>query len=726
MMEKARLIVKETKKKKIIAELHFIESNKSMPFPQAGLKDTSLNGSEVEVERIGGKIVKVQAGERIIFLALAPRSASSSSARPHNSSSHTGTQTAPVKTQGPLQNEQIEHIRNAAHAPYNFVPLNDKVVEVNKAVPEADRYHDDEGRQSGWIELAIETKTPLYIRGALSKEELEAGKDAKEISDFFAPGAKLRIPGSSLRGMVRTLVEMSAFGAFGAYDDKLLYYRALADKSNLRKEYQEHMSSYDRKKRKANYKMSAGVLQQAGNGIDFEILPSAENFRSILKHEAKARIGKRYRIFNFYKLDTEYLVVSGDMQKKKRDWLVPFPAQHASGIPVHEDDVKHYRNDSNRAAEVPNLIELAAKGQQVPCFYSRWRDSLGRERVSFGHTPMFRLAYQQTIGEHVPLPQYKITKATIMHLEQEKIPGPLIEKLKVLLQKDFTSMQFEGELARAGINPRDDQKYYEMILGHARIIDFAEAIFGNEHSFAGRVFFEDAFLDSGQGEVLMGERTPQILASPKPTTFQHYLVQSSGDIRRLNHYNSNSSIRGNKLYWHKSGEGWEETNQKAIREHHTQYTSINPVKPETTFTGCIRFENLSDEELGAVLFVLNLPEGCLHKLGMGKPLGLGSVTIKTRLYLSDRQQRYADLFCEWNNVIPESDAVQEKIEAFESYLRREIGHEGSLWETERLQELRIMLNYQEGLKRQMKNSYMKIEPNNQFKNRPVLPKPSNV
>ena len=117
----------------------------------------------------------------------------------------------------------------------------------------------------------------------------------------------------------------------------------------------------------------------------------------------------------------------------------------------------------------------------------------------------------------------------------------------------------------------------------------------------------------------MAEGFPKILSSPKPTTFQHYLTQSNDHIRDLNHYNRPAAIRGNKLYWHKSGKNWEETDQKEIDYHATQYTKIKPVRPGVQFKGRIRFENLSDIELGALLFVLDLPEGCSHKLGMGKP-----------------------------------------------------------------------------------------------------------
>lgn len=66
--------------------------------------------------------------------------------------------------------------------------------------------------------------------------------------------------------------------------------------------------------------------------------------------------------------------------------------------------------------------------------------------------------------------------------------------------------------------------------------------------------------------------TPSILASPKPTTFQHYLVQTSDEKPELKHYasqpNQDTVIRGHKLYWHKINIGnhlYQVTNSQILR-----------------------------------------------------------------------------------------------------------------------------------------------------------------
>ena len=84
----------------------------------------------------------------------------------------------------------------------------------------------------------------------------------------------------------------------------------------------------------------------------------------------------------------------------------------------------------------------------------------------------------------------------------------------------------------------------------------------------------------------------------------------------------------------------------------TQYTIINLMPAGAKFKAKIRFENLLNEELGAMLFALKLPEKCCHKIGMGKPLGMGSIKITPCLFLSDRQKRYNSLLAEWTESIP--------------------------------------------------------------------------
>ncbi len=155
-----------------------------------------------------------------------------------------------------------------------------------------------------------------------------------------------------------------------------------------------------------------------------------------------------------------------------------------------------------------------------------------------------------------------------------------------------------------------------------------------------------------------------LLSGPKPTAVQQYLVQGSDEKTRLNLYDPEengepATLRGHKLYWHRSQQALVQAQIDAANaqadarskkdQDSSQITTLEPVDAGATFAFTIHFENLSSVELGALLWALELPgeagrQYC-HKVGMGKPVGLGSVKVKATLHLSDRQAaRYRQLF----------------------------------------------------------------------------------
>ncbi|MFN3479882.1 MAG: TIGR03986 family CRISPR-associated RAMP protein [Thermodesulfovibrionales bacterium] len=656
-LEKAKMIVENTKKG-FAVKIIISESKKTIPITDMKLPDDKLNGKDVDIYREKGQVKKILFEGKPIY-----DKTTSTGAKDQN------IPAGPPRVDRNQRYSSTTSSVDIATAPYNFVPLNDTVVPAEE-IPALNTYYSD--RYTGCIDLEIKALTPLYIRDTLTleeyKEKVEHEKSNKKEpysnSSFFSPGGIVRIPGSSLRGMIRTMVEIVSFGKFGFFENKRLYYRGLADLSWLRKEYQKHMSSFDKNSKKSTYKMSAGYLYK--DGLRYYIQP-AKDFGQINKNEAKELIKEGYKTFTYHKVADKYIVVSGDMQNKKRDWFIAPPDERTTPIQLLPEDIEDYKNDSGRHKDVPNLLTLASK-DKVPCFYTRYSDEVGRERISFGHTAMFRLAYKKTVGDHIP-----------SYLKDEST------------------------------------------------IDIAHAIFGNEKTFAGRVFFEDALCEGNGKDVLMSESVPKILSTPKPTTFQHYLEQTKNNLvnhpRNLAHYNSNTAIRGYKLYWHRDANNWIEKDEDQINKHISQYTKITPVKEGTTFKGRIRFENLTKVELGALLFVLDLPEGLAHKLGMGKPLGLGSVKITPRLYLSDRRKRYTELFAEWDGMSEATPQMAEFKKGFEKYILRYLKNkEQSLWHIDRVKILGIMLNWANKPSNQ-NTEYMQLE---EFRKRSVLPSPKDV
>ena len=143
----------------------------------------------------------------------------------------------------------------------------------------------------------------------------------------------------------------------------------------------------------------------------------------------------------------------------------------------------------------------------------------------------------------------------------------------------------------------------------------------------------------------------KILASPKPSCTYFYLLNED--------YNSNNSkIRGRKLYYHHSKDKLEyqrgpgDSKDDIIIDN--QNVSIEALK-NFEFKSTIDFINLSKYELGLLLFALNLnlinskEQKVYHKLGMGKPLGLGTIELKVdevKSFLIDRKKRYSNFLAQ--------------------------------------------------------------------------------
>ncbi len=559
-----------------------------------------------------------------------------------------------------------------ARAPYNFVPLNDVVVQFNSP-PRRDCYHAD--RLSGYLDIRLKTRTPLFI----------GGKHCDRHVFMAVQDGQPYVPGSSWRGLIRELIEIVSYGHFTMLDaNRRLFFRALTDSAkNLHREYQQAMQtqrSGPGKGPKYDPKSLGGYLTYREHDQKYVIRPAGhgdqKGYQFVKKDNA-------LRPFSYKKLpgNSGYWVVSGDIPDKKR--MVEMGPTDPNGKPIvlSDYDVRDYRDDTGRNTErntgknigALDLLQMAKDRRTgntqpsvvefpegVPVFYSQTVDAHGQTRVRFGHTPYFRVSYNYTVGEHVP----------------------------------------------------------EHVMSEASL-DLAEILFGRVGKTATRLFFEDLTLTPSASQwQLDGDWVPKVLSSPKPTTFQHYLEQpgpiGGGD---LNHWNTQgAAIRGYKAYWHRvtptdssQEESWVEPDPIDLED--TQHITMHQVvQAGTTFTGRIRFENLSPEELGAVLFVLQLPEGCALKLGMGKPLGLGSVEVSVDRVIQWRPDVYYRSLVHhetWELGEEDIKAQSETYrQAFERHMLDAIhAHEAvnepsapraSLWDELRMRQLRKMLTFPKG------------------------------
>lgn len=141
-------------------------------------------------------------------------------------------------------------------------------------------------------------------------------------------------------------------------------------------------------------------------------------------------------------------------------------------------------------------------------------------------------------------------------------------------------------------------------------------LFGTTH-YKGRVRFGFANLVNKPNWLVGGEGvsggcvTLPLLERPRPT----WSIPSD-----------EFGVPGRKFYVHHNG--WREIkeNQDKIPKTENNRT-VEPLDAGNEFAFDVFFENLKPWELGILLYSLELEPGMGHKLGMGKPLGFGSVKI---------------------------------------------------------------------------------------------------
>lgn len=287
-------------------------------------------------------------------------------------------------------------------------------------------------------------------------------------------------------------------------------------------------------------------------------------------------------------------------------------------------------------------------------------------------------------------------------------------------------------------------------------------------AYGGRVSVSHATLVPNQTDLwlpIMGPDkalVPRILASPKPTSFQHYLTQSQPDVKdELNHYDSQDTVlRGFKMYWAMGNPTADDLRSKpssqdlhdkskrrqvekvyeslndgswCVRDKNTQHTQIKPVNVNKSFTFRVYFENLSDVELGVLEWALRLPGKngpYCHRLGMGKPLGMGAVSLEPTLHLIRPANRYGSLLNETNSWELGSDSRASDASyypQFENYVLNKLPAEvrkPSFSEVERIQMLLKILEWRNPDSKSQHKVY--ITDLRDFKARRVLPDPLHV
>jgi CRISPR-associated protein (TIGR03986 family) len=639
------------------------------------------------------------------------------------------------------------HIRTA-NAPYNFVTLPPAVLRA-RAIDAAslDRF----AGRSGWFDCELCAETPTYIRGMYTAADfLEHGtKRMDQLNDepdvqrrraeFFKDAqGRLQIPASSLRGMLRTLFEIGVHGKMSRVSRRRMAFRSFeALNAALAVHYRGKVNPPVKGERNTSVpQVKAGYMRQRG---DAWFVQPARTLRGAtfcrVGHRELEEVKPRFRKDD----DPTVWVKPGEVKFQEvrgglvRVWLARAEDVSASEAPGY------YKGALSRSGEIDKKAsevivyppdDAVSDEQWLKTEYTVRDPRDGRVLpidVVSDYEAQLTPAQRKILGERGVLHDGH----PVLYVERVDDGGAaVVDAIGHTMMMRVLYRYSPYDLLPAEMRDDAVQDLAEAVFGYVRA---AKTTDGRAAS-AGRVQVTPGVCLSTAAEAEAAAIVPRVLGSPKPTTFQHYVQQNQpDDIGQLRHYDSpGAQLRGHKLYWHKGRVTVNDLDDPAaLRPLDTQHTMIRPVKTGTKFRFRVHFENLSDLELGALLWVMDLaPTASARrlKLGMAKAYGAGSVSLDAELHLIDRVARCETLLDgdAWATAEMQADQAAEAARAaFRAALLNDKRWNRSgaarVEDLPRIQELLTMLAWP-GTDH-MQKDYMPLKT---FRGRPVLPGPGDV
>ena len=453
-------------------------------------------------------------------------------------------------------------------APYNFVELNHDVFipdwgeHISHDVPFSDG-------EDGLIEVELTNRTPLFIRNGVGASASEKETWSSHIVRPDGTRAYF-LPGSSIKGMLRAVLEILSFGRLHAddYNDELFGYRDFGKDSPLRKPYAEAMAKVGYGWLHYDKNADRYLLDDCGDFNKDHCTIAISELEKILPKYKEVRgcnAFKKAEVLGYPKVKGKTLVCSGYMGSKHLEYL--FEDIQKRNQPVDEGVVNRMKTVYKPSKDYyDTLCSKLRNGVRIPVFFRRCADGI----LEMGLTRMFRHAYKYRMSDFV---------------KQEKT------------------------------------------VGH----DLAQCIFGyteKSSSLKGRVSIGNAFcaetIPDGKLISLQG-----VLGQPRASYHPLYLKQTNRVGGKYFTYNDSAAeMAGRKRYRIHADHVLTELPMGNGNE--TVMTEMKMLPAGLHFRFSMSLHNMRPEEVGALLSALTYhgTKGVYHNIGMAKSFGYGKLEVK--------------------------------------------------------------------------------------------------
>ena len=491
--------------------------------------------------------------------------------------------------------------KRSVYAPYNFVPFSGKVqlpYGTVEELPPHDRF--DPERKTGEIQITMTAETPVFISNG--------DKD----NPHFVRGANgaPMISGSSVRGMVRENMQMLGFGLVRAeedLEDYQIYFREMAaargSNAEALKDYYTNVLGFDSQGKEEcavpPNVLSGYILRENGK---YQIYPTKSSFfRVSRKHPDVGQFkitaenpGEYKRKNNARIINVSYLEEGGQVKKIQRS-TPEINNQLKPGVLLYT---------GQWCSAFPNPIYLfpEADWDAIPTPLPE-KDELSYAEDWEKRKNNLKAYYDPNFWK---LPEEGDSPKPVFYIRHD---GHVYCGMSLFLR-----IGYRFPLSH-GLPTRREEQYEKLDYPHG-ILGFADP----DCAYRSRVSFGDCPANADAKEM---EPIPMILGEPKPSYYPGYVVPKGEEVPVAKHYSEEDfKLRGYKQYWLK-----DPVATSVPEDKKRVGTELRPLPAGTKFQGVIRYKNLSEAELGLLLWALRLDEGCYQSIGMGKPYGYGRMNL---------------------------------------------------------------------------------------------------
>lgn len=522
-------------------------------------------------------------------------------------------------------------------APFNFVPLNEKVFfpdwagQVSHDIPFSDG-------EIGEIDLELTAMTPVFVRNGHTREDADKKNDTYTSFSKDENGQYF-IPGTSVKGMIRNVLEIISFGKM-KIDRKMKFSQREWDNKEV----------YVLKNPNIQTSIYCGwlVLSESGDSrlidcglpmrinhlrIDefFESKQIALSFKNYFSRDARFDLNKDQQIGG-KKYDPRNAAFKYALIKNKFEIL--------ENLSFVEDD--KYNTSigkvSNQKAFCERRYKVSDGGTAIKGTIvftgqpDKWVNP-ERNKRNMGSGKFYEFIFPQPdekkeyIISHQTIEQfkfiYKDSQAWQLFKNANKIPvffrteGKNVKDFGLALLYKLPYEQSVADLVEKKQENSDLSDLSECILGYS----------DGHDALKSRVQFSHFYADKN---VVSMDKQFSTLGSPKASYYPIYLRQlgKNGIAASLKTYNDpDVTISGRKRY---------PIRQQAVPKP-SGNTNLDvpfcPLPSNTKFSGKIRFHNLKPAEIGALISSITFhgnQDQLYHNLGMGKPLGYGKMKINLK------------------------------------------------------------------------------------------------